>query len=115
MRHRVQKHKLGRPADQRKALIRSQITSLFLYKKLKTTSAKARALVSEIEKLITKVKRQDEFNAIRELNKVIYTKEASKKALEYINGTVKLSGFTRNVKMLQRAGDCALSVHVELL
>ncbi len=116
MRHRVKKHILNRPADQRKALVRNLVTSLFLYGKVKTTESKARALKSEAEKLITAVKRQPEDrNAIRMLTKTIFTEEASKKALAYIKGTEKISGYTRATKLGYRAGDNALLVQVELL
>lgn len=115
MRHRNTKAILNRPADQRKALIRSLISSLFLYGKVKTTDAKARALASAAEKLITKVKGRDDMNAIRELNRVIYTEESAKKALSYIKESKKTSGFTRAIKVGFRAGDSALLMQVELI
>ena len=107
---------MNRPADQRKALIRNLLTSIFLYGKVKTTEAKAKALSSEVEKLITRVKRQkEEFNAIRELNRVLFTETASRKALEYIKNTPKTSGYSRRVKIGFRDGDGALLIHVELI
>ena|GEM_PF-646005 len=107
---------MNRPADQRKALIRNLITSLFLYGKVQTTDAKAKALASEAEKLITKVKRQKEtFNAVRELKRVIFTEEASKKALAYVTSTKKTSGFTRLTKIRLRPGDRALIIQVDLI
>lgn len=116
MRHRNNKAILNRPADQRKALVRNLITSLFLYGHVKTTDAKAKALQSEAEKLITLVKgKSDDFNAIRELNRVIFTDESSKAALAYIKATKKTSGFTRATKVGMRAGDNALLMQVELI
>ncbi len=115
MRHRNKKAILNRPADQRKALIRNLISSLFLYGKVKTTDAKAKALSSEAEKLITRIKGKDDMNAIRELNKVVFTEESSRKALDYIKGTDKDSGFTRITKIGMRAGDSALLMQVELI
>lgn len=114
MRHRNTKAILNRPADQRKALIRNLISSLFLYGKVKTTDAKAKALASAAEKLITKVRGKDDMNAIRELNKVIFTEESSKKALAFVKGLERASGFTRTVKVGMRAGDNALLMQVEL-
>ena len=116
MRHNNSKHILNRPADQRKALVRNLLNSFFLYGKVKTTDAKAKALNSAAEKLITRVKRQeDEFNAIRELNRVLTTEEASRKAFEYIKATKKTSGYTRRVKIGFRSGDGALLEQVELI
>ncbi len=116
MRHNNSKHILNRPADQRKALKRNLLTSLFLYGKVRTTEAKAKALSSEVEKLITTVKRQkEEFNAIRELKRVLFTENACRSALEYIKKTPKTSGFSRRVKVGYRDGDGALLVHVELI
>ncbi len=116
MRHRNSKRILNRPADQRKALIRNLITSLFLEGKVKTTDAKAKALSSEIEKLITRAKsRKEKFNTIRDLTQVIFTEEASKKALAFIDKTSKTSGYTRMTKIGMRAGDNALLIQVELI
>ncbi|MDH3324185.1 MAG: bL17 family ribosomal protein [Candidatus Peregrinibacteria bacterium] len=115
MRHRNKKAILNRPADQRKALLRNLITSLFLTGKVKTTDAKAKALAKEAEKLISKVKGKDKMNSIRELKKVIFSKESSIKALEYIEKTEKTSGFTRATKIGYRDGDNALLVQIELL
>lgn len=116
MRHRNNKATLNRPADQRKALVRNLITSLFLYGHVTTTDAKAKALQSEAEKLITLAKSQgNNFNAIRGLGRVIFTEEASKKALEYLKSTKKSSGFTRATKVGLRAGDNALLMKVELI
>ena len=115
MRHRNTKRILNRPADQRKALVRNLITSLFLSGKVKTTDAKAKALQVSAEKLITKIKGKDKMNAIRELKKVIFTEESSRKALEYAEKTEKVSGFTRLTKIGFRDGDNALLVQIELL
>ncbi len=116
MRHRNTKISLNRPAAHRKAVVRNLLTSLFLYGKVKTTEPKARVLTSEANKLITKVKSKDAANAVRELKKVIFTKESSKKALEYITKqTKKDSGFTRSAKIGLRDGDNALLIQVELI
>ena len=116
MRHRNTKAKLNRPLDQRKALIRNLLTSLFLEGKLQTTEAKAKALNSEANKLITRVRSKDNMNAIRELNKVIFTEASSKKALQYIQSCKeRTSGFTRLTKIGIRAGDSSPVIQVELI
>ena len=45
--------KLGRPADQRKALIRNQVTNLIWYGKIETTEARAKEIRRMAERLIT--------------------------------------------------------------
>lgn len=116
MRHRVKKATLNKPADVRKAMMRNLLTSLFEHGHVQTTDAKARALSAAAEKLVTLVKRQKEdFNAIRELKRVIFTESSSRKALTYMKATTKTSGFVRETKIRMRPGDGALIVQVSLI
>ncbi len=116
MRHRNTKATLNKPADQRRSMVRNLLTSLFLYGKVQTTNARAKALSSEAEKLITKAKGQKEtFNSIRVFEQVLYMSEASKSAMKFIEKTKKTSGFTRATKIKNRVGDGALLVQVELI
>src|SRR5579862_2063302 len=57
MRHRVPGNKLARPADQRKAVLRSLATELLRHDEIMTTLAKAKAVRGEAEKMITLAKR----------------------------------------------------------
>ena len=57
MRHRKTRHHLGRPKDQREALLRSLATELLRHDEIITTLAKAKALRPHVEKLITKGKK----------------------------------------------------------
>ena len=59
MRHQCKKHKLGLAADQRKAMLRSLVSSLFMHNEIQTTMARAKALRPYAEKLITLAKRGD--------------------------------------------------------
>lgn len=116
MRHRNKKAILNRPADQRHALIRNLLTSLFESGAIQTTDRKAKALVNEAGNLIGLIKRQKEnFNKIRELKKILYTESACKKALEYIEKTPHTSGAVRAVKIRMRPGDGAVITQVELI
>ena len=45
--------KLGRPSDQRKALLRNQVTNLIWYGKIETTISRAKEVQSVAERLIT--------------------------------------------------------------
>ena len=115
MRHRNKKAILNRPADQRKALIRSLLTSLFLTGHLTTTDAKAKALVSAADKFIALLQGKEDANAIREMKKVLYTEESQKLALNFVKNTKKTSGFTRKTRIGYRDGDCATQIKVELI
>lgn len=57
MRHRLPGNRLSRPYDQRKAVLRALATDLLRHDEIITTVAKAKALRSEAEKLITLAKR----------------------------------------------------------
>ncbi|MBT3348725.1 50S ribosomal protein L17 [bacterium] len=119
MRHRSSKTILNRPADQRKALIRSQLTSLFLEGAICTTETKAKLLTSEAGKLISLVQRKlskkEEFNAVRELKKVLFTEESQKRALDFIKKLKGTSGHTRATRVGLRSGDSAVKMQVELI
>ncbi|MFH0703355.1 MAG: 50S ribosomal protein L17 [bacterium] len=71
MRHQCKRHKLGRPQDQRKALLRSLATSLFIHDEIRTTMAKAKALKPYIEHIITLAKKGD-LHSRRQALKFIY-------------------------------------------
>ena len=50
--------KLGRPADQRKALLRNQVTNLIWYGRIETTLDRAKEVRSIAERLITVAMRE---------------------------------------------------------
>ncbi|MBR2571571.1 MAG: 50S ribosomal protein L17 [Clostridia bacterium] len=55
-------HKLGRPTDQRKALLRNQVTNLLWYGKIETTLPRAKEVQSIAERLITLAARECDNN-----------------------------------------------------
>ncbi len=59
MRHRVKKKYFDRTTNQRKALFRNLMTSLFIHERIETTVAKAKVLRSMAEKMVTLGKRGD--------------------------------------------------------
>jgi large subunit ribosomal protein L17 len=71
MRHRCRLSKLGLPADQRKAMIRSLTTSLFLHGEIITTLKRAKALQSEASKVVTLAKRGD-LHAVRQVARKVF-------------------------------------------
>ncbi len=74
MRHQKKVAKLGKPQDQRKALLRSLVTSLFIHGEIKTTMPRAKALRAYADKLITFAKKGD-VAARREAKALIYEQE----------------------------------------
>ncbi len=77
MRHQTKKHTLGKAQDQRKALLRSLATELFVNGEITTTLARAKALKPYAEKVISLAKKGD-LNSIRQASKYIYNKETGK-------------------------------------
>lgn len=59
MRHKVAGRLFGRTANQRKALLRGLVASLFEYQRIETTVARAKAVKGMAEKLVTFGKRGD--------------------------------------------------------
>jgi large subunit ribosomal protein L17 len=56
MRHKVGHRKLGKPTDERMALLKNQVQQLFLHERLVTTETRAKEVRSLAEKLITRAK-----------------------------------------------------------
>ena len=77
MRHQCNRNRLGRPQDQRKAILRSLATELFLHGEIKTTISRAKALRPYAEEIITLAKRGD-LHARRLAAKLIFDVETSK-------------------------------------
>ena len=63
--------KLGRTSDQRKALLRNQVTSLIYNGKIMTTEAKAKEIQKIVEGVIAKaVKEKDNYELVKVQAKV---------------------------------------------
>lgn len=77
MRHQCKRHRLGRAADQRKALLRSLATELFVHGEIKTTMSRAKALKPYAEHIITFAKKGD-LNSRRQAARYIFDKETDK-------------------------------------
>ncbi len=74
MRHMTKKHTLGLAQDQRKALLRSLATELFVHGEIITTMARAKALKPYAEHVITLAKKGD-LNSRRQALRYIFDKE----------------------------------------
>ena len=105
MRHRVAGRAFGRTANQRKALFRGLVTSLFDHLKIETTAAKAKETKKIAEKLITLGKKGDIHSRRLALSRVPNKKIVTKLFTEIAPKIERSSGYLRVVKTRFRAGD----------
>ena len=79
--------KLGRTSDQRRALLRGQVTSLIYNGKIVTTEAKAKEIRRMTEKLITlAVKEKDNYDTVTIKTKVARKDKDGNKVREVVDG-----------------------------
>ena len=116
MRHRKAGYKLSRTASHRKALMRNLVTELLRHGRIKTTLAKAKALRSPAEKMITLGKRGD-LHARRQALAFIQSKDVVHELFDTIAAkyTDRNGGYTRILKLGQRKGDAAPIAIIELV
>lgn len=105
MRHHNANRKFGRPARQRKALLRSLARSLVVSERITTTEAKAKELRPFVEKLVTKGKSGS--LAHRRFIAGEIGPRAGKKMVETIGTRYdkRTGGYTRIVKLAPRKSD----------
>jgi len=116
MRHQFSGKKLGRNSSQRKALLRSLVTSFIEKERIRTTLAKAKATRPIAEKMITLAK-TNSLHTRRQALQYIYKKETVKKLFEDIGPrfTERPGGYTRIIKLGPRSGDGAEMAILELV
>ena len=79
--------KLGRTSDQRKAMIRSQVTALLHHGKIRTTETRAKEIRKVAEGLIAlAVKEKDNFETVTVTAKVARKDANGKRVKEVVNG-----------------------------
>lgn len=107
-RHGYVGRKLSRERDQRKALIRGLMTSLIMNSKIETTLPKAKELVRNIEKVITKAKKGGLHNR-RQVHATLNSQEAANRLIEVIAPQLsgRPSGHVRLKQTKLRVGDGA--------
>lgn len=138
MRHGVSFKQLSRTSSERKALLRSQVTSLLTYERIQTTAAKAKATQKMAEKVITRaknanaeiIKLQGEGNddatrkakalnvhAHRMTSRYVYGEKVISKLFNEVAPlfTDRQGGYTRILKVGNRANDAAEMVILELV
>lgn len=116
MRHRLGFNALSRKSNERKALKRNMVTSLFRYERVETTKAKALEVRKMAEKLITRAKNDSVHNR-REVAKVVYDEAIVNKLFKEIAPMFaeRQGGYTRILKTGNRLGDAAEMVILELV
>jgi len=116
MRHRCRVKKLGKPADQRRALLRSLTTELIRNGRITTTLIRAKALRSEVDKMITLAK-DGSLASRRAALGYMYDKQLVHALFEqaptrYGN---RSGGYTRILHTIPRRGDNAEMAIIELV
>ena len=116
MRHNRSINHLGRKSGHHKALMASLATSLILHKRINTTVAKAKALKSYVEPLITKSK-EDTTPSRRTVFSYLKNKEAVSELFRVVAPKIadRPGGYTRVLKIGFRQGDGAEMALIELV
>ena len=116
MRHRCRVPMLGRPADQRKAMLRSLTTELIRHGRITTTMVKAKAMRPEVEKMVTLAK-SGTLSARRQALGYIYDKDLVHLLFEQAPDryATRQGGYTRIVRTVPRRGDNAEMAIIELM
>ena len=116
MRHNKAINHLGRKSGHRKALLSNMATSLILHKRITTTVAKAKALKTYVEPLITKSKEDTTHN-----RRVVFSYLKNKEAVSELFRTIapkvadRPGGYTRVLHVGFRKGDAAEMALIELV
>ena len=117
MRHQKNRHKLGRDAAHRKALLANLSKELIEHERIETTVAKAKAVKPEVEKLITLARRGDLHARRQALSTLGQDKFAVYKLFEEIapRYAERPGGYTRILKLGPRRSDATEMVYLELV
>ncbi|KOF57280.1 MULTISPECIES: 50S ribosomal protein L17 [Clostridium] len=108
--------KLGRPTDQRRAMLRNLVTSFLKHGKIQTTETRAKETKNLAEKMITLAKRGD-LHARRQVLAFVTEEDVVKKLFDEVapKYAERKGGYTRIYKMGPRRGDGAEQVVLELV
>ena len=100
--------KLGKPTDQRMAMLRAMVTYLLENGQIKTTVTRAKEVAPLAEKMITLAKKND-LASYRQALSFITKEDVAKKLFSELNlkYQTREGGYTRVVKIGPRRGDAA--------
>ena len=121
MRHGDKNNNLSRTASHRKALLMNLGCQLITYKRITTTLAKAKALRTYIEPLITKTKNTATKELIMHNHRIVFGYLNDKAAVKELFTVVapkvlgRPGGYTRIIKLGKRTGDAAEIAMIELV
>ncbi len=121
MNHGNKKNNLSRTASHRKALLMNLGCQLITYKRITTTLAKAKALRTYIEPLITKTKATASKELIMHNHRIVFSHLNDKAAVKELFTVVapkvagRPGGYTRIIKLGARVGDNAEIAMIELV
>lgn len=121
MRHGNKNNNLSRTASHRRALLANLACQLITYKRITTTLAKAKALRTYIEPLITKTKSTATKESIMHNHRIVFSYLNDKLAVKELFTVVapkvasRPGGYTRIIKLGQRTGDAAEIAMIELV
>ena len=121
MRHGDKINNLGRKKAHRESLMGNLASQLITYKRIVTTLAKAKALRTFIEPLITKTKKADSKEQIMHNHRIVFSYLQDKAAVKelFTNIAPKVAGrpggYTRIIKLGIRVGDNAERAMIELV
>jgi large subunit ribosomal protein L17 len=115
MRHGCRVPKLGRPADQRRALLRTLTTELIRHGRITTTKARAKAVRSEADHIITLAK-EGSLAARRRAIGYLYDKQLVHALFDQAGDRYgdRQGGYTRVLRTVRRRGDNAEMAIIEL-
>jgi len=116
MRHQRVINHLGRTSSHRKSMISNMAVSLILHKRITTTTAKAKALKTFVEPLITKSK-EDSTHSRRIVFGYLKDKTAVSELFREVSPKIadRPGGYTRILKIGNRIGDNAEMCIIELV
>jgi large subunit ribosomal protein L17 len=116
MRHQKGNKKLNKPTDQRLAMLKSLVISLFENQKIKTTDLRAKEASKLASRLIT-LSKVDTLHSRRQALKVLPNKSIIKILFSDIKDKFKdrNGGYTRVTKLGLRRGDAATISLLELV
>ncbi len=121
MRHGNKVNNLSRTASHRRALLANLGSQLITHKRITTTLAKAKALRTYIEPLITKTKNTASKEAIMHNHRIVFSYLNDKAAVKELFTVVgpkiasRPGGYTRIIKLGARVGDNAELAMIELV
>ena len=121
MRHGDKVNNLGRKKAHREALLSNLASQLIVHKRIVTTLAKAKALRTYVEPLITKTKKVETKEVIMHNHRIVFSYLQNKISVKELFTVVgpkvadRPGGYTRIIKLGIRPGDNAEKAMIELV